>query len=155
MKYMIHPPKFLMFLFLVLPFWLSSCSSSGIKGVVERPTVKVHKVELGDINLSGGNATFILNIQNPNPFPIPLAGFDYGLSLNGVKVADGNKEHRVTIGAGKSQKVSVPLKLSFTNMMSMIPGMLRNRNLNYDLGGSIHLPWFNIPFQRTGSTSIR
>ena len=155
MKLKIHPPHFLVFLLVFVSLWLSGCSSSGIKGVVERPTVKVHKVTLDNFDLSGGNATFILNIQNPNSFPIPLAGFDYGLSLNGVKVADGNKEHRVTIGAKQSQKISVPLKLSFTNIMRMIPGVLRNKNLDYALDGSIHLPWFNIPFQRSGNTSIR
>ncbi len=156
MKLRVHPPTFLMFLLAsFLTVFLSSCSSSGIKGVVEPPKVQVHKVEMGRFNLSGGTATFILNIQNPNRFPIPLAGFDYGLSLNGVKVADGNKEHKVTIGAGQSQKVSVPLTLSFTNMMNMLPGLLRNRNLNYQLDGSVHLPWFNIPFQRSGSANIR
>jgi len=144
--------------FLVMAFvlsFLTACSSSGIKGMVEPPKVQVHKVEFGNFNLSGGTATFVLDIQNPNRFPIPLAGFDYGLSLNGVKVARGNKEHKVTIKSGESQKVSVPLTLSFTNMANMLPGLLRNRSLNYDLDGSVHLPWFNIPFQRTGSTNIR
>ncbi len=134
---------------------LAGCGSAGIKGVVEPPRVQVHKVEMGKFNLSGGTAIFVLDIQNPNKFPIPLAGFDYGLSLNGVPVARGNKEKRVTIGAGSSQKVTVPLTLSFSNMMNMIPGLLRDKHLNYSLDGSVHLPWFNIPFQRSGSTSIR
>ena len=141
--------------FLSVLFLLSACSSAGIKGVVEPPKVQVHKVELGDFNLSGGSATFVLDIQNPNRFPIPLAGFDYGLSLNGIKVADGNKEQKVTIGAGQSQKVTVPLRMSFVNMVNMIPGLLRNRSLNYQLDGSVHLPWFNIPFQHAGSANIR
>ena len=141
-------------LFLIL-FALASCSSSGIKGVVEPPKVQVHKVEMGKFNLRGGTATFVLDIQNPNRFPIPLAGFDYGLSLNGVAVARGNKEQRVTIRAGDSQKVTVPLTLSFSNMMNMLPGLLRDRKLNYMLDGSVHLPWFNIPFNRAGSANIR
>ncbi len=143
---------FLLFIFL---FLVSGCGSAGIKGVVEPPRVQVHKVEMGKFNLSGGTAIFVLDIQNPNKFPIPLAGFDYGLSLNGVPVARGNKKQRVTIGAGGSQKVTVPLTLSFSNMMNMIPGLLRDRQLNYSLDGSVHLPWFNIPFQRSGSASIR
>jgi len=143
------------FLLLLLFFTLSACSSTGIKGVVEPPRVQVHKVEMGEFNLSGGTATFVLDIQNPNKFPIPLAGFDYGLSLNGVPVARGDKEQRVTIRAGESQKVTVPLKLSFSNMLHMIPGLLRDKQLNYTLDGSVHLPWFNIPFQRVGSAKLR
>ena len=151
----IHPPRFLYFLVISLSLLLTACGSSGIKGVVEPPNVKVHDVEMGGFNLSGGTATFVLAIQNPNRFPIPLSGFDYGLSLNGVQVANGNKEHKTTIKSGESQLVRVPLKLSFTNMMSMLPGVLRSRNLDYKLNGSIHFPWFNIPFQRAGNTNLR
>jgi len=132
---------------------LSSCTE-GIKGVVERPNIQVHKVAMGGFNLSGGTATIILDIQNPNRFSIPLTGFDYGLSLNGVEVAKANKEHKTSIGAGESQKVSVPVDLSFANMMNMAPGLLRDRQVKYDLGGSVHLPWFNIPFNRSGVSSI-
>jgi len=147
-----HPPLF--FMFFVFSVFLTACSSSGIKGLVEPPKVQVHKVQMGQFNLSGGTATFVLDIQNPNSFPIPLSGFDYGLSLNGVQVAKGNKEKKVTIKAGASEKVEVPLTLSFGNMMNMLPGLLRSRQLNYQLDGSVHLPWFNIPFKRNGTTSL-
>jgi len=66
---------------------------------------------MGNFNLSGGSAIFVLNITNPNSFPIPLTGFDYGLKLNGVEVANGVKEQRVTIAARQSQKLEVPLTL--------------------------------------------
>lgn len=145
----------LSFSFVMVLLTLVGCGSGGIKGVVEPPNIQVHKVEMGRFNLSGGTATFVLDIQNPNKFPIPLAGFDYGLSLNGIQVARGDKEQRVTIAAGESQKVMVPLTLSFSNMINMLPDLLRNRHVNYQLGGSVHLPWFNIPFQRSGSANIR
>ena len=145
-------------IFIMLAFivsLLSACSSAGIKGLVEPPKVQVHKLEMGSLNLSGGSATIILNIQNPNKFPIPLAGFDYGLSLNGVQVAKGDKEHKVTIKSGETQKVSVPITLSFSNMLNMIPSLLRSKDLDYSLDGSVHLPWFNIPFKRAGKTTLR
>ncbi len=148
-----HPPTF--YIIFILFFFLSACSSGGIKGVVEPPKIQVHKVELGNFNLSGGSAIFVLNIQNPNRFPIPLSGFDYGLKLNGVQVAQGNREQRVTIRSGESHKLEVPLQLSFTNMINMLPSVLRSRQIDYSLGGSVHLPWFNIPFQRVGSANIR
>ncbi len=56
-------------------------------------------------------------------------GLDYGLRLNGVQVAQGVKEQRVNIGAKQSQKLEIPLQLSFSNMVNMLPGLLRNRSL--------------------------
>jgi len=147
-----HPPTF--YAFLLVCLCLTGCSSGGIKGIAETPKVQVHKVELGEFNLSGGNATFILNIANPNSFPIPLTGFDYGLSLNGVQVANGIKEQRVTIGAKQSHKLKVPLRLNFSNMINMLPGLLRSRSINYSLDGSMHFPWIKIPFQRNGAATI-
>ncbi len=147
----IHPATLLI---LFLSVWLSACSSGGIKGIAESPTVQVHKVEMGNFNLNGGNATFILNITNPNSFPIPLTGFDYGLRLNGIEVANGIKEQRVTIGAKQSTKLEVPLSLSFSNMLNMLPNLLRTRQVDYSLGGRLHFPWIKIPFQRTGGAAI-
>ena len=147
----VHPPTFLLFLFCIM---LSACSSSGIKGIAESPTVQVHKVEMGNFNLSGGSALFVLNITNPNSFPIPLTGFDYGLRLNGIEVANGVKEQRITIGAKQSQKLEVPLSLSFSNMLNMLPNLLRTRKVDYALGGSLHFPWIKIPFQRTGGAAL-
>lgn len=146
-----HPPTFLI---LFLSIWLAACSSNGIKGIAETPTVQVYKVEMGNFTLSGGSAIFVLNISNPNNFPIPLTGFDYGLRLNGVEVANGIKQQRVTIGAKQSQKLEVPLSLSFSNMLNMLPNVLRTRKVGYSLDGSLHFPWIKIPFQRTGGAAI-
>ena len=133
---------------------LSACASNGIKGVVERPEVSVEKVEMGKLSFSGGSAMFTVNIRNPNRFPIPLSGFDYGLRLNGIEVANGSREERVTIAAGESRSLEVPLVFSFTNMINLLPNLLSSRSLQYDLAGSIHFPWFNLPFNRSGGTSL-
>ena len=133
---------------------LAGCSSAGIKGVVERPKVSIQKVEMGKLSLSGGSAKFLIKIKNPNRFPIPLSGFDYGLSLNGIEVANGTREQKVTIGGGESKVVAVPLVFSFSNMLNLLPNLISSRDLKYDLSGSIHFPWFNLPFSRTGGTSL-
>ncbi len=133
---------------------LSGCSSTGIKDLVEQPKVSIENVQMGKLSLSGGSARFLLKIENPNRFPIPLQGFDYGLRLNGVEVANGTREKKVTIGGGESQIVEVPLVFSFSNMVSLLPNLLSSGSLKYDLKGSIHFPWFNLPFSRSGGTSL-
>ena len=137
---------------LIMPF--IGCSSNGVKGLVERPKVSIEKVKMGKLTLSGGSANFLLKIENPNHFPIPLSGFDYGLRLNGVEVANGNREQKTTIQAGESKLVDIPIIFSFSNMISLLPNLINNRNLKYDLAGSIHFPWFNLPFSRSGGTSL-
>ncbi|MCK5917177.1 MAG: LEA type 2 family protein [Cocleimonas sp.] len=139
---------------IALVTFLVGCSSNGLKDLVERPKVSVDNVKMGKLTLSGGSAKFLLKIENPNRFPIPLQGFDYGLRLNGVEVANGSREQKVTIAGGESKMVEVPLVFSFTNMMNLLPNVFSSRDLKYDLKGSIHFPWFNLPFSRSGGTSL-
>ena len=143
-----------MIMIMMLSTSLLGCASYGIKGLIEQPKVSIENIQMGRLTLTGGSAKFSLKIQNPNPFPIPLSGFDYGLRLNGVEVANGNREHRVTIAGGGVKIVEIPMVFSFTNMMSLLPNLLNNRNLKYDLAGSIHFPWFNLPFNHSGGTTL-
>ncbi|PID46788.1 MAG: Water stress and hypersensitive response domain-containing protein [Proteobacteria bacterium] len=137
-------------------FFITACSSgAGIKGIAEPPQVSVQNVQLKGLNWRGGQADFTLKVSNPNTFPLPLSGFDYRLRLNDVDVASGNREQSMTIPARQSQQVSVPLSLSFVNMASMLPSLLRQGTIQYALMGSVHLPWFKIPFKRSGTTNLR
>ena len=137
-------------------FILTACSTgAGIKGIAEPPNVSVQNVQMERLNWQGGEATFTLNVSNPNAFPLPLTGFDYQLKLNDVAVANGDREESITIPARQSKQVSVPLKLSFVNIASMLPGLIRQGTMQYQLAGSVHLPWLNIPFTRSGNTNLR
>lgn len=137
-------------------FFITACSTgAGIKGIAEPPTVSVQNVQMQRLNWQGGEANFTLNVSNPNAFPLPLSGFDYGLKLNGVAVANGDRQQSITIPGRESTQVSVPLKLSFVNIASMLPGLIRQGTMQYELMGSVHLPWFKIPFTRSGTTNLR
>ncbi|PWQ93867.1 LEA type 2 family protein [Leucothrix arctica] len=138
-------------------FSITACSSSGgrIKGIAEPPQVSVKDVQFERLNWQGGDANFILNITNPNAFPLPLTGFDYALSINKIQVANGNRDQSFTIPARQTKQVQVPLKVSFVNIARMLPGLFGQGTMQYELAGSAHLPWLNIPFSRTGSTNLR
>lgn len=144
------------FTFITTLFLITACSnSSGIKGVAEPPTVSVQNVSLERLTWQGGEANFTLNVTNPNAYPLPLSGFDYGLSLNGVEVANGNQEQKMMLNARQTQQVNVPLKLSFVNIASVLPGLMRQGTIQYQLAGSVHLSLLNIPFSRSGTTQLR
>jgi len=138
-------------------FSITACSSSGggIKGIAEPPQVSVKHVQFEQLNWQGGDATFTLSISNPNAFPLPLTGFDYALRINNIEVANGKREQAIRIPARQSQELQVPLKVSFVNIARMLPGLFGQGTMQYQLAGSAHLPWLNIPFSRSGSTKLR
>jgi len=136
---------------------LSGCSSNsvGIKGIAEPPKISVQNVSFERFTWQGGEAVFTLNLSNPNSFPLPLTGVDYALALNGVEVGKGSREQSLQIPSKQSQLVKFPLRLSFVNMANVLPGLMRQGTMQYDLRGSVHLPLFNIPFTRSGTTRLR
>ena len=79
---------------------LTACSgSNGIKGIAEPPTVSVKHVQFERLSWQGGQATFLLDITNPNAFTLPLSGFDYSLKLNTIEVANGEQKQSIKIPA--------------------------------------------------------
>ncbi len=72
---------------------LQACAS-GVPGVIEQPKISIQNISLQDISLTQGTALVTLNVANPNAFPIPLQGIQYGLSLNGHPVASGDQNAR-------------------------------------------------------------
>ena len=144
-------------IFAISLFLITACgpNGAGIKGVAEPPGVSVQDVSFERFTWQGGEALFTLNLSNPNSFPLPLTGVDYALSLNGVEVGNGSREQSLQIPARQSRMVQFPLRLSFVNMASVLPGLMQQGSMNYQLRGSVHLPLFKIPFTRSGSTRLR
>jgi len=128
---------------------------AGIKGIAEPPGVSVQDVSFERFTWQGGEAVFTLQLSNPNAFALPLTGVDYALLLNGVEVGKGSRDQSMQIPPKQSRSVQFPLRLSFVNMASMLPGLMRQGTIQYQLRGNVHLPLFNIPFSRSGSTRLR
>jgi LEA14-like dessication related protein len=132
---------------------LQACAS-GIPGVIEQPKISIQNISLQDISLTQGTAIVTLNVANPNAFPIPLQGIQYGLSLNGRQVASGDQVQNMNIGARQEVPINIPVKLNFSELMRLAPEALRSRSVQYDLSGAVRLPFINVPFQRQGGVGV-
>jgi LEA14-like dessication related protein len=132
---------------------LQACSS--VPGVIEQPKVSVQNISLQDISLTQGTALVTLNVSNPNGFPIPLQGIEYGLMLNGRQVASGDQAQSVNIGAHQEVPVTVPVKLNFAELLQLAPEAIRARSVQYNLSGAVRLPLIKVPFQRQGGVGVK
>lgn len=132
---------------------LQACAS-GVPGVIEQPKISIQNISLQDISLTQGTAIVTLNVANPNAFPIPLQGIQYGLSLNGRQVASGDQVQNMNIGARQEVPINIPVKLDFAELLRLAPDALRSRSVQYDLNGAVRLPFINVPFQRQGGVGV-
>lgn len=139
--------------FVMTALLLQACSS--VPGIVEQPKVSIQNIGLQNISLTQGTAVITLNVSNPNAFPIPLRGVQYGLSLNGRPVASGDQTQEQTIGAGQEVPVNIPVRLDFVELARLAPVAWRERRLQYDLTGAVKLPLISVPFQRQGGIGVQ
>ena len=132
---------------------LQACAS-GVPGVIEQPKISIQNIGLQDISLTEGVAVVTLNVANPNAFPIPLKGIQYGLSLNGHPVASGDQAQDMSIGARQEMPINIPVKLDFMQLLQLAPEAMKTRSLQYDLTGAVKLPFISVPFQRQGGVGV-
>ena len=140
-------------LFLVLALLLINLSACGT-ALIQPPKISIDNIELGELSLRKGEAVFSLTLHNPNLFPLYLYGIDYGLKLNEVAVAGGESRKNISIAAGSEQKLRIPITLSTMTLLKMIPQFLGDRQLKYELHGSVKTPIISIPFHRTGGINV-
>lgn len=141
----------LLLLSLILP-GLQGCLS--VPGVVETPTVSVQNVALQNLSLSQSSALISINLTNPNAFPLPLRGVQYGLSLNGRQVARGAQAQQRNINANETVAIDIPVQMNLSELFQLIPSILQQGQAQYTLQGAVDLPFISIPFSRTGGIGV-
>ena len=115
---------------------LSGCASfdtvkkaAGIKD----PEVSISGIGISSISMKGITLQFALDVDNPNPLPLSLAGFDYALKLGGSQLLAGEQRDRVEIKARGKSQVQIPVSLRFADLSRLLSGGLARESLDYEL----------------------
>lgn len=137
---------------LLLTFVLQGCAE--VPGVMEPPKISVQDVSLQSVSLTQGNALIVLQLTNPNAFPLPIRGVGYGLNINSIRVAQGQQQLEQSIAAHTSVPVTLPVQLQLIELARLVPRLIRERKVQYDLVGEVQLPLISIPFQKQGGIGV-
>ena len=77
---------------------LSACAGTGT--LIDSPSVNLTSVELADVSLSRQTFRLGFDVDNPNPFPLPIQAVEYRVILDEEKFAGGATEGSFTVPAG-------------------------------------------------------
>lgn len=141
---------------------LSSSGCESLRGVVDgmhKPEVRVASTELEALSFSGLTLRFDVEIENPNPIGISLAGFDYELQIEGNSFVSGEVDERIAVEARGSSIVPLPVELAFENIVNAFSQLEGQEEAAYQLssGFSFDLPMLGrvrIPVQKAGTFPI-
>jgi len=135
---------------------LTGCA--GLKPKAEKPTVKVSRVIPLEINLDQQRFRFVLDIDNPNSFDLPLSGVDFIARFNTTTVASGKSEHRLVIPANGSAELSLDVTAGIDQLLTSLKSLLKSTDytVGYAIDGRIRVDNWRapIPFSLNGNVDL-
>ncbi|MEL0585591.1 MAG: LEA type 2 family protein [Candidatus Thiodiazotropha sp. (ex. Lucinoma kazani)] len=124
---------------------IQGCSSMEQVGQImkgQKPTAKVTGVKVTSLDFDGVELAFDVNVTNPNPVGIDLAGLDYDLKLLGNSFVKGEQPMALSVAANGTSQVELPMRLGFGQLMSSYQKLQHASQAAYQLDLGLG---FNIP----------
>lgn len=109
---------------------------------VRRPEVRVLSAELEELTFTGATVRFDVEVRNPNPIGIELAGLDYELRIEGRPFLSGSVRQAVMVAARGRSVVPIPVALDFERVISTFQELAESGEAAYRLAVSL---FFNLP----------
>lgn len=127
---------------------MSACASM-TESLVDSPRVNLSNVEV--VGLGFRTQTFLLSfdVANPNPFPLPVSHFGYGVKLDGQRFASGETASEFTIPADGDASFAISVDLNLLQTAPQLLSIVRDgtrQDISYELVGQFGV---NIPMAPT------
>lgn len=126
-------------LFALLPLGLtlalSACAPGDVKEALtdQRPKVSVADQRLTSLDFKQVKLAFDIQVDNPNPFGLELAGLDYDLKLAGHSFASGNQDKHMQLAASGPSHFELPLSMAFAEIYQGLKGLKGKSEVPYEL----------------------
>ena len=129
---------------------------------MEKPTAKIAKMSVQEINSSGFTMNFGVDVHNPNSKALPIKAADYQLLLSGAKVLEGKASPEAAIPAGGSEQIQIPVTLTYENLLAAKSAIAKGGgNLAYAFDGGVSFDaggWLGslrVPVKYNGELALK
>ncbi len=141
---------------------LACLVASGCATLVESltaPQIRLLGIQLLDSSLTKQTFALELGVTNDNPIPLPIAGLDYALKLNGSEFVAGESDQRFTVPANGDTSFKLTISTDLISVARQLRGLLTSTTteIDYDLSGAVALDIPATPplaFQHDGSVAV-
>ncbi len=124
------------------------------RGELAAPKVTFKSLAFGLPTGQGLPLECTLLVENPNPQDLRVLGYDYELQLEGQRVLQGQSREEVNLPARGQTLVTVPILLRLRTLPGLLPGILKDEKLHYQIAGGVRLAsllgGFRVPFKFQG-----
>lgn len=141
---------------------LGSGRAEGAFPLVQEPGLAIQSITLVKHELVNVLLELVLEVSNPNAFPVNFANASYQFYGEGRKWSNGTMERPVEIPARGTAEVRLPIVLNFTETgRDLFNLVAKLKVVRYGLAGEARittpvpfLPEFRMSFDKSGSTQV-
>jgi LEA14-like dessication related protein len=136
------------------------CSCASTDTLISSPTVNLTSVELTAISLKRQTFNLGFDVDNPNPFPLPVKAVEYRVLFDDERFAGGETTGRFTVPARGQDAFVISVDLDFMSTANQFASLLRKgvpEQVNYELQGNltVDIPFARpVPFSSTGVIDV-
>lgn len=120
---------------------LAACESIP-ENLIKQPEVKLHEVEVQGLGFNAQTFLLTFDINNPNPFPLPVNHVSYGLKLDGQQFASGQTPGEVSVPASGATRFAISVDLDLLTTAPRLLSIIRDgarREIPWELDGELGL----------------
>lgn len=136
--------------------WLGACSA--IHEIFREPDVRLERVVVRGVGLSGGNLDLIVDVENPNGFTLHGTRLEVGFDVEGQHLGDIAYDDDFAVTENGRTTLTLPLTFGWTGVGSAILAALGSGDLPYKMKGQVELRTplgrKEVPFSREGRVPL-
>ena len=117
---------------------LTACASTG--SVIRAPSVSLSNVQMTALDISAQTFLLDFDVNNPNPFPLPISTVSYGVDLDGYRFATGKTKGGFTVPAAGDGEFAITVELNLLRTAPQLLYIVRDgvkKDIPYELSGEL------------------
>ena len=113
---------------------------SGILPLLQLPNLRSGAVEIQRMNYSEIVLACMVNVENPNLFPIPFPKMDYDYNINGISVLSISNVNGGEIAAGDAGTANFNVRIAYADIFRIIDAARNTNEIDSSLSLAAGLP---------------
>ncbi len=109
---------------------------------IKEPSVSLAETNLNKLTFESAEFMLLLDVDNPNPVPIHLAGFDYTLNVDGKTLTNGKQNKGVEISANDRSQIEFPVAVKFADLLKLTKGLTNRDTVTFNAAANVYV---NLP----------